>query len=667
MRNWWRVFFLFFVLGLLVYSNSLNNKFLMDDSVFLSNPVLSQAKYISSQWDPYREQALGVLDSQANLWYYRPLTHILYDLCYPAFKKALWKYHLFNIFIFAFASSLIFLLIARLTGNGPLAFLTGLFYLIHPINGVVVDYISANVFPSEVICILATILFLWESLERNNDRMFYALSLFFSVLSMFWHESGLMTPFYISAVVLLFRKGPFKEKAFYLFPYFLMVMAFMAFRFFFSVHAAIFIRHTHHHMTIWEYPANLFQVFRWYIVQLFWPQGVVLEWAAPISHQNILLNNLGLVSLSVLLILLFLKGTGEKACRLAAVWVLIGFAPVCLAAFRLPNAGVVIEPHWLIFSSIGFFVLAAYFCLSLINRMRMAGALLVFLLVFEWAGISYANNKLWADQITYNRFWSQEVPGLYTPYIYLGQSYMDQGDLKDSRKYFLMALERCPSNIFIYASLATIDDIEGNLKEAELNYKKVLGAAPYSSSVYHDLGIIYVERRQWDKAIGSFNQALAYNPMMLESRSALATVFFIQGDYKKAIGLCLINLNIVNDDPATLDLLVHIYLHKKDFINARQYALRLMHSETDPGMLTDLGSLMAQANVFDLALDCFTKAIQIDPDYKNAYSAAGTFLANEGKFDQAVDIWKIGLTIDPSDRRFKDDIARAEALKLKVK
>ena len=59
------MFLFFFMLGLLVYFNSLNNKFLMDDYVFLNNPVLSSTKYIASQWNPYREEALGVMDSQA--------------------------------------------------------------------------------------------------------------------------------------------------------------------------------------------------------------------------------------------------------------------------------------------------------------------------------------------------------------------------------------------------------------------------------------------------------------------------------------------------------------------------------------------------------------------------------------------------------------------------
>ena len=142
---------------------------------------------------------------------------MVYDFCYAAFKNNFWQYHLLNLFLFVLASSLIYLLIEKITGNYNLAFLAGLFYLIHPINGIVVNYISASVFALQVIFMLGTILLLWESLERKNNRALYFLSLLFSFLSLFWHESGMMTPFYISAVILLFRKDPYKEQRCFIF------------------------------------------------------------------------------------------------------------------------------------------------------------------------------------------------------------------------------------------------------------------------------------------------------------------------------------------------------------------------------------------------------------------------------------------------------------------
>ena len=99
MQNWVKMFFLLFMLGLLVFSNNLNNEFLNNDYVLLNNPVMSQAKFISSQWDPYASIFPG---------YYRPLAHMVYAFCYGTFKYHYWQYHLLNIFIFPELQQIVF-------------------------------------------------------------------------------------------------------------------------------------------------------------------------------------------------------------------------------------------------------------------------------------------------------------------------------------------------------------------------------------------------------------------------------------------------------------------------------------------------------------------------------------------------------------------------------
>src|SRR5271167_3433001 len=104
MRDRFKVFCLYFILGLVVYFNSLNNRFLLDDLAFSRNPVMSEIKYIPSQWDPYREPQLGD---------YRPLAYSVLDLSYALFKNNYWQYHLLNLFLLVLISSLIYLLIEK--------------------------------------------------------------------------------------------------------------------------------------------------------------------------------------------------------------------------------------------------------------------------------------------------------------------------------------------------------------------------------------------------------------------------------------------------------------------------------------------------------------------------------------------------------------------------
>lgn len=666
MKSWLKVFFLFFILGSLVYFNSLNNKFLIDDFFFLHNPVLSTMKFIPSQWNPYREQALGVLDNHESLEYYRPTTHIVYDLCYAMFKYNYWAYHLLNIILFVFASSLIYLLIKKLTGNLNLAFLTGLFYLIHPINGIIVNYVSANVFAFQVIFTLCTILLLLKSLERKNDRVLYVLSLLFSFLSLFWHESGIMTPIYISAVILLFMKDPLRKKALYLFPYFLIIFSYVLFRFFFlSLDKNILKEISHIHMTVWECWASLFRVYMWYISQLIVPRGIVIAWATPILRDHVFWFALGACSLFMAFPLLYFRFAKIKILQLAIVWIVIGFSPVYMAALRSAVSGVQIEPHWFVVSSIGFFILAAYFCLTVLERTKKTGVVLLFILICGWGAVSHANNQLWADQKTYALYWAEHAPYVKSGYFYLADAYYRDGSFNESRKYYRMALAGAPSDLEIYNNLGIMDAKDGNWKGAELNYRKTLRIHPFSASTYCNLGDLYYKQGQWDKAKEYFTRSFMLNPLLIEPRRGLAIILLKQFKYQKAIDLCLKNLEIVNNDPDTLLLLIDIAISEKDIVSLRKYAKRIIKDVNDPKVLTKVGVDMAKHNEPIIALDCFMKAIRVAPDHNDAYLAAGTLFANLGKYDEAINICNIGSSIDPSDRRFQKYITIIKDMKLK--
>lgn len=660
MRNCFKVFFIFFILGLLVYFNSLNNKFLLDDYVFLNNPVMSGTKFILSQWDPFREQALGVTDSEEHLGYYRPMAHIVYDICYATFKNNFWQYHLLNIFLFVLASLLIYLFLEKTTGNISLAFLTGLLYLIHPINGIVVNYISASVFSFQVIFTLMTILLLIEALERNNDRMFYGLSLLFSFFSLFWHESSVMIPFYISAFVFIFRRESIKGKLHYLLPYYLIVFFYMLFRFLFiRVASNVWAQVSFFHLTGGEYLASLFKIFMWYLAKLFYPQGIVMQWRTLIVHDHIILYSLGLSLFFMVFLLIYIRFAKQKILQLALIWLLIGFVPVFLASIVRLYDGFEIEPHWFIFSSIGFFMIVAYACLIILDRTRKIGAVLLFVLIFSWGSISHANNQLWADQKTYCLYWSAQVPDFKIPLYTLAIAYHKEGDFKKAKDYYRRALSGYPSDDGIYVSLGTIDSSLGDFKEAQSNYKKALQLNPQSSFAYYGLGRLYLKLGQWKNAGENFSQALVYNPLLVEARSGLAQIYYKNSDYKESVRLSLMNLDIINDDPESLGRLADSYWREGDFVDSKKYLIRIINIDTDPQDLTKLEGLMAQHHSYDVAFDCFRRLIRVAPDYKNAYLVTGAILANLGKYDDAIHLWKMGETLDPSDQSFKENIAKA--------
>ncbi|MDE1920411.1 MAG: tetratricopeptide repeat protein [Candidatus Omnitrophica bacterium] len=525
MTNWIKAFPILFVLGLLVYANSLNNKFIIDDYSYLSAPALSETKYISYLWNPYYQGALGLAGNSGHLNFYRPLALMLSNFCFAAFKKHFWQYHLLNLFFFVSASSLIYIFIKKLTASSLQGFLTALFYLVHPINGIIVNYITAGIFALQVICILCAILFLWVALERRRNRYFYALSLMFCFLSLFWNESGVMVPFYIGAFVLLYRQELLKEKALYLLPYFLIVGGYLVLRLnFFNMNEHIPAKMALYHMTFWQYSAALFQIYSWYIGRLFYPRGIVMQWLTSVPAGHIFLNVLGLFLLLLVFVLLYIRFSNLKACRLGLAWILIGFLPACLAAFRRPADGVIIEPHWFVFSSIGFFMVAAFFCTTIWGRNKKAGLVLVAVLTVAWGSVSYGYNQLWADQITYTRYWLSQIPHTGFLHLYLAEADLRAGDLRDAKINGLMALSGQPSNAMIYYDLGVIEKAGGHFKEAESDYLKALELSPYMAVAYNNLGSLYLMQGRLGPAREYFSQSLIFDPLLIKSRIGLALI-----------------------------------------------------------------------------------------------------------------------------------------------
>ncbi len=635
----------------------------MDDYFFLGNPVLSSTKYLSSQWNPYAEQTLGVVDRQATVSYYRPMAHIVLDYCYAVFKDSFWKYHLLNLFLFSFAASLFYLLIVKLSGNTSLAFLASLFYLIHPINGIVVNYISASVFALEVIFIFGTILLLWESLERKNNRPLYFLSLLVSFLSLFWHESGIMIPFYVSAVIILFRDESFKKKAVCLFPYFLIIFIYLIFRaHFLGAHEDVLRTFAQYHMTEWEHLATFFMLLIWYVIRLFYPQGIVMQWAMPVLNQHILMVNLDAALSLLLFCLLYIRFAKEKICKLALIFLLIGFAPAYFAAFRSPQAGAIIEPHWFIFSCVGFFILLAHTFIVILRLRKQFALVLLFLVIFAWDVASHAYNQIWKDQKTYALYWSQKAPTFKMSYYFIAYSYQLEGDFMNARKYYGLALMGDTSDVNIYNNLGIMDSREGKWKPAVSNYNKALSINPFLASSYCNLGYSYYLQGHFKEAKTYLSRSLILNPLLSQARLNLARIFLKDSEYQKAIDLCRQNIDLVNDDTETLFFLVDIYIKKKDPDSVKKYALAIINSKDDAVTLTRLGGAMGENGFNDIALDSFIKAIRIAPGYTEAYLNAGILFGNMGKYEEAIHIWRLGLRVNPYDHRLNANIVKAEGL-----
>lgn len=76
---------------------------------------------------------------------------------------------------------------------------------------------------------------------------------------------------------------------------------------------------------------------------------------------------------------------------------------------------------------------------------------------------------------------------------------------------------------------------EGNLNEAERNFREVIKIDPRAGPAYANLGVVSMRRKQWHKAIRDLQQAEKLMPQEPGIRLNIGLAYYRQGDFLKAI------------------------------------------------------------------------------------------------------------------------------------
>lgn len=89
-----------------------------------------------------------------------------------------------------------------------------------------------------------------------------------------------------------------------------------------------------------------------------------------------------------------------------------------------------------------------------------------------------------------------------------------------------------PAQIFAHGQAALNT---GQLSEAEKDFRRVLELDPQSGAAYTNLGVVYMRRKQWTKAVSVLEKAERLNPQVAGIRLNIGLAYFRQNEFLKAI------------------------------------------------------------------------------------------------------------------------------------
>ncbi|MFQ5701966.1 MAG: tetratricopeptide repeat protein, partial [Acidobacteriota bacterium] len=246
----------------------------------------------------------------------------------------------------------------------------------------------------------------------------------------------------------------------------------------------------------------------------------------------------------------------------------------------------------------------------------------------------------------------------FRAYYYLGLAYKSDRQYKKSIEPLAVALELDPVNLSARVALGDCYLNRGDPTEALAEYHRALRLQEDFAPAYDALGRAAESSGDDEKAIEYFRRAIELNPGFPNPSLNLGDLYMRDGRYDEAIKLFLDAIKVRPDFAAAYNRLGVAYAKQKlgnEAIAALRRAQTLeqgnpWHSVTIGRVFLDLDNEVQAAREFDKALD-------LDPDYLEAYLAKATLLRRQGKLDQALAVLDDGLRREVEAPRERAELA----------
>jgi tetratricopeptide (TPR) repeat protein len=587
-------------LGFLVYGNSLRGQFVWDDDVLIKdNVTIKQTSNIGRVWTQNIEAGAGRMTNS-----YRPVVILTFMVNYALGQLSPVGYHVANILFHVLAGWALYWFIHLLFQNVTLAFLTSIFFIVHPVHTEAVSYISGRSDPLALFFLLIAFIYYVKQKESLRPSYCFAMASAYA-LGLFARESTLILP-----VLLIFYHRVFEKK--FVFRKFSVILGVTVFYLVLRVGLSGVLPGAVVTTTFLQRTPGFFAAVTDYIRLLVVPLGLHMEYGMPIFSWTAPKVIVGFVFVCFCLLSIRYP-RAPKLVRFAVGWFFLTLLPVA----NIFPVNAYMAEHWLYLPSIGFFFLLARWISSCLEAgpgrsavMAAAVALLAF-----YGALTIRQNVTWNDPL---RFYERTLQFNSTSsrvLTNLGTVYQSRGEDAKAISLYKKAIEINPkTEVRAYNNLGLIYENAGKSEEAIAWFKKAVALNSALPEVYNNLGTAHMHIGKPAEAASFFKKALELNPQYAQAR---------------------INLTSLGQDQQTPEATIALYEEavRLDPYNAEGYY--------------NLGNFYLKLGRFTEAIPVYQKAVGINPKFFLAYNNLGLAYKGCRKFDDAIEAFRKVINLDP--------------------
>jgi protein O-mannosyl-transferase len=420
---------------------------------------------------------------------YIPLTMVFHALSWSVFGEHDAGHHALNLVLHLLNAYLLYRLTLRLFSHPGFAVITGVIFLLHPLQVETVAWIS------ELKNILYTTFFLgglhtYLDHSQNKSKAGYGLTLILFVLSCLCKPSAVVFPLALLAIDLLRGAALSIRSLIAKIPFLLVAVGFGLVNLY-TQSEDRFINYAHAYPFLERTGMAGFAILKY--VQLFLlpvSQSVIYPYPEPGSGFVVA----GLCCWVALVFIAFWLYR-KRSRTLGGILLFVLFNLVLVLQF-VPFGEALYADRYLYLAMAGM----AWALALLVQRMGISHRLVATILLAVLGVLTYARTTKWKSAIV-----------LYEDIL---------------RKY--------PDNFVALNSAGVESMFAGQDRKALSYFQRAIKAGPRNYKGYYNLGLLLLKMQMTDRAIGQFNEAIALYEYG-KAYTGRATAYYIKGDYSKAV------------------------------------------------------------------------------------------------------------------------------------
>ena len=202
-----------------------------------------------------------------------------------------------------------------------------------------------------------------------------------------------------------------------------------------------------------------------------------------------------------------------------------------------------------------------------------------------------------------------------------GGTYMSQGKPELALSDFNCAIDIDPNNAKVYSDRG---NFYANQKQWELalsDFNRTIEIDSNNSQAYYNRGLIYANQEKWELALSDFNRAIQIAPNNADAYNNRGILYKKQGKLE----LALADYNRALEINPQFDLADYnrqlLYKEREELDPANSSSVQTSEPDSQSAKVYyDRGNRYSDRGELELALTSYSRAIQVNPNYTQAYN-----------------------------------------------